>query len=395
MSGPKSIGYEVERLAAVRAQALAVLRTETVQMRQRAGHLAVELQAAVAQGVGDLPSAVTVEHPNKADPIALGKFVQDTRAALLRAEGELAKALRTARTAAGLAALASGSGGCSHRASDALAQFSGPSTPTRPHRRQNAASRIARLLDRVPSDIPPAIRERVAELGERAAATGAPQIIDELALLVDRAGATVQAAADARKLLDAALALPGLQGLRADLAKVEAGGKSPDAQQWNVWRVAVDQVRASVDRAYLLRTAADALATLGYAVGPDFATALAAGRHSDAATAGRNGYAARFRIGTDGALNVNIVRDVEDSSDDAEAERVWCEDVAELRLILAGSGVSTAFHRAVPAGTASVQQVASMPRSSAVTAGPARGAGTARPARGSGRTPAAAEGGRE
>lgn len=367
VSGPKCISYSVEHLAAVRAAALAELGAEVQRLQQRAARLAEDRAVALAEGVTGLPVPLARPIADGEEPAELERAVSRLRFEVAQAEAQVARAVLQHRSDAGLAALTAGGGGRGRSAADALDAALAREGAARPAATSSAAHRVSALLDRLPANAPPAVRTRIRALVERALRTGAPQVLDELGLLVDRAAGAVVAAGRARALLDAALGLPDVDHVRRNLRLVEEGEAVPTDDDWRRWEGAVAAARTAAERAYVLTTTSGVLAELGYDVGPRFATALAAGSPQDVALAGWDGYAVRLRVGED-AVNVNVVRDRDVGTYDAAVEDAWCDDVAALRSELLAAGVRTDLRRAVPAGTAAVQQVAHVPRAEAAPA---------------------------
>ena len=147
-----------------------------------------------------------------------------------------------------------------------------------------------------------------------------------------------------------------LKGL--DLAQPLPGDLERRAQE------ARDLAQAGQDRAYVLAAAAQALADLGYSLGPDFITAVPdKGGLIDLPHSGRHGLMVRER---NHQLLMNVVRYDEsgerEPADDAHSEELFCQDFSMLRARLRDQGVRLDMLRAEPPGSRPVQVLRRRPR---------------------------------
>ncbi|MGC4806424.1 hypothetical protein [Micromonospora sp. DT233] len=240
-------------------------------------------------------------------------------------------------------------------------------------RRRVRAARAAELLSRLPATAPDDVRApcvaAVAEIASGAPASRAQLLLRDLEHRVRAQRRVEERIALARRDLTALAApletVPGAAAarLREQVARLvaERADRVPDGL-----RAAADEVVGQADRARRRKAVADAvrvgLTDLGYRVDEGFDTALAGTGVAYAAMDGDRGYGVKVLLDHDSpVLRTQVVRGggtPADRSDDAAAERKFCDDYEVLKRRVRRNGIPIDQFGQVDPGQRAVQVVA-------------------------------------
>jgi hypothetical protein len=302
------------------------------------------------------------------DPATLEAWCASTDIALTAAERTLSEAITQAVTAELMAASGLGAGssvlvttdmGSSVLVSDSAAAAVGDP-------RAELAAILTRVLSRLSPDVVPAdlaaVRHAAARVAEAATMGEAASRLTDVRIRVQLANEkargvredTLHAARCLRGL--AGYQAPGMDGLRAELARVVAGRCELDQRLGAEADAAVSRAQAERESRYLAATLAAALDGLGYQLGEEFETLTA--RDSDVLITRGDwpAHAVKVKLGENHELRFAMVRTRQPASRqdrllDAEREQAWCESFEQVRAGMAERGVRSAVRWRLDPGT--------------------------------------------
>jgi len=246
---------------------------------------------------------------------------------------------------------------------------------------------VRRALARLDPEAGETARERAESLAEQAllapSAARSGQLVRALEDVVQRANTAQKQRR--RRDADFEELRRALAGLDTDqvcetverLDAAQAGGSDATPELRSLVAEVAGAARTEQDRRFALNTAVACLEEMGYEAGVGFDTVVSQGGAVHLRRAGWPGYAVQLRARHSGAeLGFNVVCFAADqpssSARDAEVEREWCADFAELRRAARRKGLDLALTRQENAGALPVQRVAGSSRSAARTVGRAR-----------------------